>query len=52
VFNQTRVGEGDKEPGQDFTEPLRVRLPNLVNYCIILIKMIHPSYIIHLCRLY
>jgi hypothetical protein len=44
VFTATRVGEGEKEPGQDFRVPLRSRLPNSVNYCIMILKTIHPRY--------
>ena len=44
VFAATRVREGEKEPGQDFRVPLRPRLPNSVNYYIMILKMIHPRY--------
>lgn len=44
MFTVTRVGEGEKEPGQDFTVPLRARLPNAVNYFIMILKFIHSRY--------
>lgn len=44
MFTATRVGEGEKEPGLDFRVALRARLPNSVNYCIMILKMTHPRY--------
>jgi hypothetical protein len=46
VFTATTVGEGEKEPGLDFRVPLRARLPNSVNDCIMILKLIHPLTII------
>lgn len=44
MLTETRVREGEKEPGQDLRVSLRARLLNSVNYFIMILRMIHSRH--------